>query len=130
MIFAVDFDGTIVKHRYPEIGQPVPGALGTLVKLVDSGHYIILHTSRTGAKLDEAVKWLDEQGIPLYGVNANPLAHTHTSKPFASMYIDDAALGCPTRRDDEPGYSNTLYVDWFRVSRELERFGYIPSGQS
>ncbi len=27
MIIAVDFDGTIVKHKYPEIGEPIPFAI-------------------------------------------------------------------------------------------------------
>lgn len=30
MIIAVDFDGTIVEHRYPEIGREIPFAVETL----------------------------------------------------------------------------------------------------
>src|SRR5690606_31270663 len=30
MIIAVDFDGTIVEHKYPRIGRAVPGALAWL----------------------------------------------------------------------------------------------------
>ena len=30
MIIAVDFDGTIVEHKYPEIGKEVPFAIDTL----------------------------------------------------------------------------------------------------
>lgn len=30
MYICVDFDGTLVDHRYPEIGKPVPGAIGWL----------------------------------------------------------------------------------------------------
>ena len=33
MIIAVDFDGTIVEHRYPHIGEEIPFAIDTL-KLV------------------------------------------------------------------------------------------------
>ena len=32
MIIAVDFDGTIVEHRYPEIGREKPFAFDTLEK--------------------------------------------------------------------------------------------------
>ena len=30
MIIAVDFDGTIVEHRYPQIGKEKPFAIATL----------------------------------------------------------------------------------------------------
>ena len=30
MIIAVDFDGTIVEHRYPRIGEEIPVAVDTL----------------------------------------------------------------------------------------------------
>lgn len=30
MIIAVDFDGTIVKHKYPDIGKEIPYAIKTL----------------------------------------------------------------------------------------------------
>ena len=30
MIIAVDFDGTIVEHRYPRIGEEIPFAVETL----------------------------------------------------------------------------------------------------
>ena len=33
MVIAVDFDGTIVEHRYPEIGKEIPFAIATLKKL-------------------------------------------------------------------------------------------------
>ena len=33
MIIAVDFDGTIVEHRYPEIGKEKPFAIATLKEL-------------------------------------------------------------------------------------------------
>ena len=29
MIIAVDFDGTIVEHRYPRIGEEIPFAVAT-----------------------------------------------------------------------------------------------------
>ena len=33
MTIAVDFDGTIVEHRYPEIGREIPFAIETLKML-------------------------------------------------------------------------------------------------
>ena len=32
-IIAVDFDGTIVEHAFPQIGKPIPFAIETLLKL-------------------------------------------------------------------------------------------------
>ena len=42
MIIAVDFDGTIVEHRYPAIGNEQPFAIETLKKLSEEGHRLIL----------------------------------------------------------------------------------------
>ena len=47
-IIGIDFDGTIVEHKYPEIGNPVPGALETMKDLIQQGHKIILWTMRSG----------------------------------------------------------------------------------
>ena len=35
MTIAVDFDGTIVEHKYPAIGRELPFAIETLKKLRD-----------------------------------------------------------------------------------------------
>lgn len=34
MTIAVDFDGTIVEHRYPQIGEEIPFATATLKMLI------------------------------------------------------------------------------------------------
>ena len=34
---AIDFDGTIVEHKYPKIGRPVPGALEKMHKWYKAG---------------------------------------------------------------------------------------------
>ena len=51
MIIAVDFDGTIVEHRYPAIGRELPFAIETLKKLAKEGHRLILWTVREGRLL-------------------------------------------------------------------------------
>ena len=43
----VDFDGTIVEHRFPEIGPIVPNALEWLKKFQLMGFKIILNTMRS-----------------------------------------------------------------------------------
>ena len=48
MRIAVDFDGTIVEHRYPEIGKEIPFAVATLKQLIREGHLLILWSVREG----------------------------------------------------------------------------------
>lgn len=48
MIIAVDFDGTIVEHKYPEIGRELPFAIETLKKLQQERHRLILWSVREG----------------------------------------------------------------------------------
>ena len=62
MIIAVDFDGTIVEHRYPAIGRELPFAIETLKKLAKEGHRLILWTVREGRLLEEAVQFCRERG--------------------------------------------------------------------
>ena len=50
MIIAVDFDGTIVEHKYPEIGR-IPFAIETLKKLQQERHRLILWSVREGKLL-------------------------------------------------------------------------------
>ena len=37
MTIAIDFDGTIVEHRYPKIGNEIPFATDTLKMLIKIG---------------------------------------------------------------------------------------------
>ena len=69
MIIAIDFDGTIVKHRYPAIGEELPFAIETLKKLQKDGHKLILWSVREGRLLDEAVSFCKARGLEFYAVN-------------------------------------------------------------
>ena len=46
MTIAVDFDGTIVEHRYPRIGEEIPFAVETLKLLQQEKHRLILWSVR------------------------------------------------------------------------------------
>ena len=63
MTIAVDFDGTIVEHRYPEIGKERPFAIQTLKMLLKEGHQLILWSVREGELLEQAVEWCRARGI-------------------------------------------------------------------
>ena len=69
MVIAVDFDGTIVEHRYPEIGREIPFAIDTLKMLIADRHKVILWTVREGKLLEDAVEWCRERGVEFYAVN-------------------------------------------------------------
>jgi len=98
------------------------GAIPVLKKIVASGHRLILYTMRSGDTLEAAVKWFERNGIPLFGVNANPTQRSWTRSPkvYAHIYIDDAALGCPVKYAPE---SERVFVDWQRVDFLLEQGG-------
>ena len=69
LIIAVDFDGTIVEHKYPQIGEIIPGAFEVLQELQENGHKLILWTFRDGEYLKDAVDFCLENGIMFYAVN-------------------------------------------------------------
>lgn len=46
MVKAVDFDGTIVEHRNPRIGEEIPFAIDTLKLLQQEKHRLILWSVR------------------------------------------------------------------------------------
>ena len=71
MIIAVDFDGTIVEHRYPQIGREIPFAIATLKQLQAERHLLILWSVREGKLLEEAVEYCRMRGVEFYAVNAN-----------------------------------------------------------
>jgi len=98
MIIAVDFDGTIVEHRYPEIGKEKLFAFETLRALQKEKHLLILWTIRTGKELEEAVEFCRKRGIEFYAVNKsypeeefNP--DTTSRKIQADVFIDDRNVG-------------------------------------
>jgi len=100
MVIAVDFDGTIVEHRYPEIGEERPFAVETLKKLSDQRHKIILWTVREGELLDAALNWCKERGLEFYAVNSDSSDMFNVAKDQnlscklnADVFIDDRNVG-------------------------------------
>jgi len=96
---AIDFDGTIVEHKYPEIGEEIPFAIDTLKMLQKNHHRLILWSVREGKLLDDAVQWCKERGVEFYAVNRDYPEETennnqHFSRKLkADVFIDDRNLG-------------------------------------
>ena len=128
LVVAVDFDGTVVEHEYPDIGRDI-GAVPWLQALAGYGAKIILWTMRDGEDLVAAELWFARNSIPLFGVQRNPTQDAWTSSPkaYANIYVDDAALGCPLVL---PTDGRRPYVDWSIAGPQLlyaaaERMGEL-----
>ena len=134
MIIAVDFDGTCVTHEYPNVGKNI-GAEIVLKALTDEGHDLILYTMRdhpadSGVQdpLQEAIDWFSQNDIPLFGVNENPTQKSWTTspKPYANLYIDDAALGMLTIMLS----GGRPFVDWYAAAFRLRWSGVLSEEKS
>ena len=117
MLIALDFDGTLVDHRFPDIGAEVPGAFRWLKKWQKAGAKLILWTMRSDGKengptLTDAVEFCRKQGVEFWAVNENPeqKAWTDSPKAYAHYLVDDSAIGCPLR--ENPRLGGRPYVDW------------------
>lgn len=142
MIINTDFDGTVVTHAFPEIGNDI-GAVPVLKTLVENGHQLILFTMRSdieapksdhpeivpkgGNYLTQAVNWFKKHDILLYGIQSNPTQASWTSSPksYANFMIDDSALGIPLVRPK----NERPYVDWKKVIFLLVQEGLITEAQ-
>lgn len=96
---AVDFDGTIVTHEYPAIGQEIPFAIETLKMLIRDHHRLILWSVREGKLLQDAVDWCKERGVEFWAVNKDyPEEQYENNNNFsrklkADYFIDDRNIG-------------------------------------
>jgi hypothetical protein len=124
-LVAVDFDGTCVRHEYPEIGADVPNAVRVLRRLNENKIKIILWTIRSGEYLQAAVDWFAAREIDLWAINKNPQQRFWSKSPkaYAPVYIDDAALGCPLISPAED--AERPYADWFAIEKLLEEIEYL-----
>lgn len=102
-VLSVDFDGTIVEHRFPKIGKPLPHAFEVLRDLKKAGFKLILWTCRENYEgdkyLQDAVDFCKKNGVEFDAVNETIEDHEFRPpdcvkrKPHASLHIDDRNLG-------------------------------------
>ena len=97
LTIAVDFDGTIVENKFPEIGKPKLFSFESLIKLQKEGHQLILWTYRYGIKLEEAVEFCRKNGLEFYAVNQSYPEEDFdmeiSRKILADIFIDDRNFG-------------------------------------
>jgi hydroxymethylpyrimidine pyrophosphatase-like HAD family hydrolase len=124
MIIAIDFDGTIVSHQYPDIGKAAPGAAETIQYLYDKGYKLILWTCRYGSDLVDAVDFVHRlvPYVKWSGFNAPYVDAPFKSlgrKIYADFYIDDKSINIPmVEYEDEDGWLHRA-VDWAFIKEIL-----------
>jgi len=123
MYIILDFDGTVVEHKYPRIGKPNPLAIETIQKIQKAGHKIILNTYRADCNdgtLYEAIEYLRKHGIEVDKCNKRKIAppdwNWNYFKARGIIYIDDICKGTPLRSSAD---MLSEMVDWNAVSKEL-----------
>lgn len=100
-ILAVDFDGTLCRDAYPEIGEPKTDIIDLVKSYQEYGWRIVLWTCRNREALEAAVKWCEEQGLKFDAINQNiPEVQEcfggDTRKVFADVYLDDKNIIVPS----------------------------------
>lgn len=124
-IVAIDFDGTLVEDKFPEIGKPNEFMFKTVKALQANGVRVVLWTCRDGKNLIDAIAFCHNKGIIFDAINTNipeviELYQNDTRKVFADLYIDDKAI--PHLQDpvywtgrlgiDINDFVKTLYKEW------------------
>lgn len=109
---AVDFDGCICEHAFPDCGEPRADVIELLFLLRERGWRIIIHSCRAnsdwiakGATIDEAgnkvndmLSYLRRHHVPfdsLWGIDIAGSIWTYSGvsgKPVADVYLDDRAV--------------------------------------
>ena len=110
MTIAVDFDGTIVTHEYPNIGKEIPFAVQTLKMLQDDGHKLILWTVREGDLLRDAIQWCREKGLEFYTGNPQDAFPNELDK-FRAMMKEE---GWDCGQDDEELFELAMHERQYR----------------
>ena len=97
-IYAIDFDGTIVRNKWPDIGEGVPEVMAFIEQIQQQGDKWILWTMRESERLEQAVSWLAIHGLFPNAINDNlpelqKAFKNNPRKVFANVYIDDHNAG-------------------------------------
>lgn len=107
MIIAIDFDGTIVDHNYPKIGNLKSNVKEVINKLYEN-HIIIIWTCRFGKDKYDMINFLDKEGIRYHYINEND--PNLDFQPFPKIYYDILI-------DDRNLFTNK--IDWLKIEEEI-----------
>ena len=101
-IIAVDFDGTLCRNAWPDIGPVNEPVMEYVKRQQQTGAKIILWTCRKGDRLDAAVEWCKEQGLTFDAINENlpeivKAFGGDCRKVYADEYLDDKMKVLPEK---------------------------------
>lgn len=126
MTIYLDWDGTVVEHQYPKMGELNPGAVEVITRLHKARHIIIINTMRAEiqGEIPEIEAMLPKIGLEFLGNNPYRLSklepHPFNMKEILKsriLCIDDIAEGIPLRN---AVYSNGKMVDWKKLDEILK----------
>lgn len=110
-IAIIDFDGTLCKFMFPDVGPIEPNARVALQMLRDAGYKIKIHSCRTATywgRPDERAEhifliehFMWQHGLPYDEIITDPTMN----KPIADVYIDDRAI--------------RYEMNWLHIGRKL-----------
>lgn len=97
-IAIIDFDGTLCKFMFPDVGPIEPNVHVALQMLRSAGYKIKIHSCRTAtywgrpderaAHIKMIVDFMRNHGLPYDEIITSPTM----DKPIADVYIDDRAI--------------------------------------
>jgi hypothetical protein len=123
MKILLDFDGTVVRHKYPHIGEYNEGCREVLQRLHDAGHHIVLNTMRIHGKYENflaAMKYMKENDLVVHEASNSKKTPKAWDVPRSIetgvLFIDDGAVDTPM---------NGFMVDWKKIEEELSAHGII-----
>ena len=124
----LDFDGTIVEHDYPKIGEYNLGCFEIIKKLQNAGHVILLNTFRVEFNNNTFEQALAYMNSPLINL-IKPIPDFTPYKIYPpewdwkrmletnEMFIDDASVNIPLR----PTIKNSGFmVDWYELDKQFK----------
>lgn len=101
-ILAVDFDGTLVSDKFPDIGEPNWNIVNKVKMAKAVGYKLVLWTCRDndngGDNLSRAVEYCKlDLGLEFDAVNQNikevqEIFNNDTRKVYADWYLDDKSI--------------------------------------
>lgn len=102
LVIAIDFDGTIVKQDYPNIGKLYDSAKECINELYNSGrYYIIIWSTRCGQDEADMINFLNKNEVKYHKVNGNlpEFSELQEAKGFSTprkiyydLLVDDKSL--------------------------------------
>jgi len=110
-IAVIDFDGTLCKFAFPDVGPIEPNVKEALETLKAAGYTIKIHSCRTatywgregerGVHTKIILEFMEKYNLPYDEIITSP----SMDKPIADVYIDDRGIG----------YKN----NWLEIARRL-----------